>query len=157
LVPAEGGVALSSRIRRFCACGAAGLLLLVAASPAAASPETLKRSMSNILFSPLDIALSPIVAGHSIYRNLNDIDDSLGVRIVYPVPGFAWNTGLTIGAGALRLVTGLLEFIPGLILLPFEADMDPLFAPAEKAESLVDVETPPLYVKFGIDYSSVPY
>jgi hypothetical protein len=157
LVPAEGGVALSSSIRRFCACAAVVLLLFGAASPAAASPETLKRSIGNILFAPLDIALSPIVAARSIYRNLNDIDDSLGVRLVYPIPGFAWNTGLQIGAGALRELTGLLELVPGLILLPFEADMDALFAPGEKANALVDVETPPLNIKFGIDYTSVPY
>jgi hypothetical protein len=133
------------------------LLLFGAASPAAASPETLRRSIGNILFAPLDIALSPIVAAHSIYRNLNDIDDSLGVRLVYTIPGFAWNTGLQIGAGAIRELTGLLELVPGLILLPFEADMDALFAPGEKANALVDVETPPLNIKFGIDYTSVPY
>ena len=65
--------------------------------------------MSNILFSPLDIALSPIVAANSIYRNLNDVGDSVGVRVAYTVPGFAWNTGLTIGAGAIRMLTGLIE------------------------------------------------
>ncbi len=148
---------MSSSIRRFCACGAVVLLLFGAASPAAASPETLKRSIGNILFAPLDIALSPIVAAHSIYRNLNDIDDSLGVRLAYPLPGFAWNTGLQIGAGAIRELAGLLEFVPGLILLPFEADMDPLFAPTEKANALVDIETTPINVKFGIDYTSLPY
>ena len=148
---------MSSYIRRFCACGAVVLLLFGAASPAAASSETLKRSVGNILFSPFDIALSPIVAARSIYRNLNDVGDSVGVRVAYTVPGFAWNTGLTIGAGGLRMLTGLLELVPGLILLPFETDMDPLFAPGEKANALVDVETPPLAVKFGIDYSSVPY
>jgi hypothetical protein len=148
---------LSSSIRRFCARCAVVTLLIAVASPATASPETLKRSMCNILFAPVDIALSPIVAAHSIYRNLNDIDDTLGVRLAYTVPGFAWNTGLQIGAGAIRELTGLIELVPGLFLLPFEADMDPLFAPTEKAGALVDIETPPLNIKFGIDYSSVPY
>jgi hypothetical protein len=148
---------LSSSIRRFCVCGAVAALLIAAASPATASPETLRRSLGNILFAPVDIALAPIVAAHSIYRNLNDIDDSLGVRLVYTIPGFAWNTGLQIGAGAIRGLTGLIELVPGLVLLPFEADMDPLFAPTEKANALVDVETPPINIKFGIDYSSVPY
>jgi hypothetical protein len=132
-------------------------LLIAVASPATASPETLRRSIGNILFAPVDIALSPIVAAHAIYRNLNDIDDSLGVRLVYTIPGFAWNTGLVIGAGAIRELTGLIELVPGLLLLPFEADMDPLFAPTEKGGAFVDIETPPLQVKFGIDYSSVPY
>ena len=148
---------MSSSIRRFCACAAVVLLLFGAASPATASPETLKRSIGNILFAPLDIALSPIVAARSIYRNLNDIDDSLGVRLVYPVPGFACNTGLQIGAGGIRALAGLLELVPGLVLLPFEADMDPLFAPGEKADALVDIETTPVNVKFGIDYTSIPY
>jgi len=93
---------LSSSVRRFCACAAVALPLLFAASPAIASPETLKRAMGNILFAPVDIALSPIVAAHTIYHNLNDIGDSVGVRLAYPVPGYAWTTGLTIGAGALR-------------------------------------------------------
>ena len=148
---------MSSSIRRFCACGAAVALFIAVASPAAASPETLKRSIGNILFAPLDMALAPVVAAHSIYRNLNDIDDSLGVRLVYPVPGYAWSTGLQIGAGAIRTLAGLLELVPGLVLLPFEADMDALFAPSEKAEALVDIETTPVYIKFGVDYSSVPY
>jgi hypothetical protein len=156
-VPAEGGVALSSSIRRFCVCGAAVALLIAAASPAAASPETLKRAVGNILFAPFDIALSPIVAGYSIYNNMRDIDDSVGVRLAYPIPGYAWNLGLTIGAGAIREITGLIELLPGIFLLPFEADLDPLFAPPEKANALVDIETPPINVKFGIDYSSIPY
>jgi hypothetical protein len=148
---------LSSRIRGFAAVGAAAALALCLAAPAAASPETLRRSIGNILFAPLDIGLSPVVAGHTIYRNLNEIDDSIGVRIVYPLPGYVWNVGLTIGSGAIREISGLLELLPGLILLPFEADMSPLFAPAEKANALVDYDTPPLHFKFGIDYTSVPY
>jgi len=112
--------------------------------------------MSNILFAPIDIAFSPIVAGYSIYNNMRDIDDSLGVRIAYVIPGYVWNTGLQIGAGGTRMVAGLLELIPGIFLLPFALDMDPIFAPGEKANALVDIDTPPLNIKFGIDYTSVP-
>jgi len=148
---------LGSLFRRFSACGLAAILALALSGPASASPETLKRSMGNILFAPIDIALSPIVAAHSIYRNLHDVDDSLGVKLAYPLPGFAWNTGVQIGSGAIRGIAGLLELLPGLVLLPFEADMAPLFSPSEKGNALVDIETPPLKVKFGVDYTSVPY
>ena len=113
--------------------------------------------MSNILFAPIDIAFSPFVAGNSIYNNMRNIDDSLGVRIAYVIPGYVWNTGLQIGAGATREVAGLLELVPGIFLLPFDLDMDPIFAPGEKANALVDIDTPPLNIKFGIDYTSVPY
>ena len=64
---------MNSCVRRFYACAAIALTLVFAASPAAASTETLKRSLSNILFAPVDIVLSPIVAAHTIYHNLYDI------------------------------------------------------------------------------------
>jgi len=148
---------VGSYSRRCSVCGLAVLLALAVCGPASASPETLKRSMGNILFAPIDLALSPVVAAHSIYRNLHDVDDSLGVKIAYPLPGFAWNTGLQIGSSAIRGIAGLLELLPGLALLPFEADMAPLFSPADKGNALVDIPTPPLNVRFGIDYTSVPY
>lgn len=127
------------------------------ASPAAASPETLRRSMSNILFAPLDIVFSPFVAANTIYKNLNEIDDSLGVRLAYVIPGYVWNVGLMAGSGVIRAIAGGLELVPGIFLVPFDLDMTPLFAPGEKANALVDIETPPLNIKFGIDYTSVPY
>ena len=148
---------MSSSIRRFCAFGAAVALLIAAASPASASPETLRRAVGNIIFAPIDMGLSPIVAGRAVYQNIQDIDDSLGVRLAYLIPGYAWNVGVQIGAGAIREIAGLFELVPGIFLVPFEVDMTPLFAPGEKANALVDIETPPLNIKFGIDYTSVPY
>jgi hypothetical protein len=125
---------------------------LAAASPAAASPETLKRSMSNMLMGPLDIVFAPVVGSQTVYRNIQDIDDSMWVRVFYVLPGVAWNTTLQAGSGIIRCMTGVIEFLPGLGLLPFEADLDPLFAPPEKADALVDRETPILDVKFGVNY-----
>ena len=135
--------------------GAAALALagaLVAAPPAGASPETLKRSMSNMLMGPLDIVFAPVVGSRTVYRNIQDIDDSMWVRVFYAVPGVAWNTTLQAGSGIIRCMTGVIELLPGLGLLFFEADLDPIFAPPEKADALVDRETPILNVKFGVDY-----
>jgi len=139
-------------------CGAAllpGLLLL--AGSAAASPATLKRSVSNIVNSPFDFVLSPVVATHTLYNNLRDIDDSLGVRVAYTVPGIVWNTGVQASAAIVRCFTGVLEFVPGLGLFFFEADLDPLFAPPYRGQALIDVDTPPLHIKFGVDYTTVPF
>ena len=127
-------------------------LALAAAPPASASPETLKRSVGNILFGPFDIVFSPVVGSQAVYRNIQDIDDSMWVRVVYVLPGVAWNTTLQAGSGIIRCMTGVIEFLPGLGLLPFEADLDPIFAPPEKADALVDRETPVLDVKFGVNY-----
>ena len=131
---------------------AALLLLFSLASPASASPETLKRSVTNILFGPLDFVLGPIIAARSVYNNLQDIDDTTGVRIVFAVPGVAWNSAMQMGGGVLRTFTGLLEFVPGLILLPFEADMDPLFTMPERQDALIDEEYDFIAVKFGVNY-----
>ena len=144
-------------IRRWVGIASALGLALSVASPAAASPETLKRAIGNILFAPLDMVLAPAVAGKIVYTNLRDIDDSLWVRIIYPLPGFVWVTGVTIGGGILREVTGLIELLPGIGLVFSETDLDPLFAPVERADALVDVETDVLNIKFGMNYTGAAY
>jgi hypothetical protein len=140
----------------------AALLLAVAASlswlaqPAHASPQTLRRSLGNILFAPFDLVLSPVVATRSIYHNMRSVDDSTAVRVFYALPGFAWNTGVQGMAAVVREITGLIEFVPGLGLLFFDTDLAPLFAPVERGDALLDVETPPLRIKLGVDYITVP-
>lgn len=141
-------------MRRPACCVAAAVVALALAAPATASPETLKRSASNILFGPADIALSPATAAYGLYVGMRDQDDSLGVRIVYPVPGYIWNFGVQAGAGSLRTLAGLLELLPGIGLYFFEADLDPLFPPVDRADAWVDYDTPPLYVKFGVNYTA---
>jgi hypothetical protein len=126
-------------------------------SPVSASPETLKRSVENLTQWPLDLALSPVVAGKTVVQGLQDIDDSTAVKIAYPVPGFVWVTFVQAGTAVLRGLTGVFEFLPGLGLLPFEADLDPLFDPAYDNEALVDFETPVYHIKFGISYTSAGY
>jgi hypothetical protein len=132
---------------------ALGLLALPAA-PAAASPKTLKRSVENLTQWPLDVATAPVVSVWTIQRNMRDIGDSLAVRIFYPVPGFCWNTMVQVGAGVLRGVSGALELGPGIVLLPFEADMDPLFDPSLDNEALVDWQNGIYDVKFAVDYTT---
>ena len=137
---------LSAALRRLAArlalVGAVFALVFTVASPVTASPDTLKRSIENLTQWPLDLALSPVVAGKTIVQNLQDIDDSTAVKIAYPVPGFAFLTMVQASSAVLRGVTGIFEFLPGLGLLFFETDLDPLFDPADENEGLVDLETP---------------
>ena len=132
------------------------LLLLLIPFSASASPETMKRSVSNILQAPLDLALSPMTALVGISTKMADQEDSTGVRVAFAVPGYIWYTGVIVGASVIRGVTGMIEFVPALFLLPFaETDMDPLFDPVDNAGALVEIETPCcIYVKFGIDYTA---
>jgi hypothetical protein len=142
------------RLRALLAVHAGIALLLVGmAAPASASPETLKRSVSNVLFGPLDILFTPVVSARNIIRKLQDVDDTMGVRVAYALPGYGWDMGVQVGAGVTRVLTGVIEFLPGVGLFFFDADLDPLFSPVEKSQALVDYDTPPLNIKFGITYT----
>ena len=150
----------SGALRRSACKGLIGMLaialVITSTAPADASTETLKRSVSNMTQGPLDMALSPITTAINLTQKMMDVDDSVAVRVIFAVPGYIWTTGVGMGGGALRTVTGLLEVVPGLLLIPCEADLDPLFDPVDRAPALVDIETPCcLYVKFGIDYTTV--
>lgn len=129
-------------------------LALGLAAPASAGPETLKRSVENLTLWPLDVATAPVVGGKTIVDNMREIDDTLPVRIAYPVPGFFWNTFVQAGAGVLRGFTGVFELVPGLVLLPFDSEMDPLFDPVEDNPALVTAEAPFYRLKFGVTYTN---
>jgi hypothetical protein len=136
-----------------------GSMLLITPSAASASPETLQRSVSNMVQAPLDMLLSPITAALGITQKLQDIDDTMPVRIVYTLPGYLWYTGVCIFGGALRGVTGAIELIPGIVLLPAaNTDLDPMFAPVERAPALVERDEPiVIFIKFGIDYTTAGF
>lgn len=131
------------------------LALATAGAPgtAQATGETLKRATSNILMAPFDMAMAPIVAGKTIVTNMREIEDSTAVRVTYALPGYVFLTGVQLGASTIRAISGVLEFLPGLGLLFFDTDLDPLYAPAERGEAMVDYDTRFLNMKFGIDYT----
>jgi hypothetical protein len=143
--------------RRACSLLAVASLLLMAPVSAQASTKTLARSVSNIFFAPLDILLSPVTAGKGEVEKLTDIEDTMGVRIAYAIPGYFWYTGVIMGAGAIRGLTGLIQFIPGVLLLPFQKDLDPLMDPVDRASALVEFDYELFPIKFGIDYTSAEF
>lgn len=129
-------------------------LLLLAAPPASATPATLRRAIGNILFGPLDVLMAPVVGPKMTIDNLRFIDDTPGVRAFWALPGVVWNTGITIGVGVIREMTGLIEIIPGVLLFFSDSDLDPLLAPVEDSDALVDYDTPLLHVRFGMFYTA---
>jgi hypothetical protein len=141
-------------IRVSCACVSIAMFLAFTAAPASATPATLRRALSNIVCGPLDVALAPIVGPKMTVDNLRFIDDTPGVRAFWAVPGVVWNTGIEIGLGVIREMTGLLELGPGLLLFFSDSDLDPLLAPVEDSEALVDYETPILHFRFGMFYTA---
>jgi len=141
-----------------------------------ATDATLRMAFSNIMNGPFDAAVSPYSAGYILVTNLRDIDDSRGVRVTYALPGYVWLVGLQFGGGALRTVTGVLETLPGVLLFPFDQDMDELFDPVESASAtVVDFENPlaeneewyvrwnpvatffSIPIRFGLNYTRADY
>ena len=130
-------------------------LAFVTSAPgtAQATGETLKRATGNLLMAPFDMVLSPIVAGKTIVTNMREIEDTMPVRVAYAVPGYVFLTGVQLGASTIRAISGVLEFLPGLGLLFFDTDLDPLYDPVENSDALVDYDTRFLRMKFGVDYT----
>jgi hypothetical protein len=135
----------------------AGLVAsLVAAAPGdcQAGTKTLRRSAQNILFFPLDLVLSPYVATKAVYTNWKASDDTTAVKIAYPIFGVVWAMSVNAGASAIRGLAGLLELVPGIVLVPFKADMSPIYDLPENNQALVDTGSDAFKVKFGVDYVS---
>ena len=109
-----------------------------------------------VVLAPLDAALAPISTFVGIRRNLRDIDDPLPVKIIYPVPGYFYAVGLQFMCSWIRLTTGFLEMGAGVLVLPFETDIEPLFDPADDADALVeiDIDYMDYPLRFGVNYTN---
>ena len=130
-----------------------------AAAPAEATPQTLLRGISNVALAPLDAALAPVSTFIGLRQNLESIDDSPGVRMFYPVPAYFYAVGLQLGCSWIRLTTGFLEMMAGVIVLPLETDIDPLFATVDDADALVeiDIDYMDYPLRFGVNYTVAAY
>jgi len=133
----------------------AAAVVIGAAAPAQATTDVIRRSFENMPQGILDAFLSPVTSGQSVYNNLQNIEDTPGVRIAYTVPGYVWNVMGNFGGGLIRTLTGVMELPTGLILLFTDAEMDPLFDPVEDNEALVlyDEYEDTYRVKFGVHYT----
>jgi len=144
-----------ARRLRLAALATALALPLVAVAPGAAhaTTATIKRSLQNLLLFPVDFALSPYVATRTVYKQWHSSGDSDAVKIAYPIPGVAWAVSVNMGASVLRGVAGMLEFLPGLVLIPFDADLQPLYDLAENNNALWDSgEGRFARARIGVDY-----
>lgn len=140
--------------RRFAVLGAISAFALCLPSASSATPDTLKRAISNILCAPGDIVLSPVIATYTVVDNMRNIRDSTGVRVAYAFPSVAWNTGVVVGIGVIREITGLLELLPGVGLFFSESDIDPLLAPVENSEALWEYENDAILLRIGMLYTA---
>ena len=131
--------------------------LLVAAAPGVshAGAKTLARSVQNLLFCPFDLALSPFVAVKITVDKWRESDDTKAVKYGYAPFAPIWNFGVEAGASVIRGVAGILELLPGIVLLPFDGEMSAIYDLPETQPAWVDVGAEaPFRMKFGVDYLS---
>jgi hypothetical protein len=128
-------------------------------APAEATPQTLLRGMGNVALAPLDAALSPVSTFIGIRENLINIDDSRGVRLFYPVPAYFYAVGLQLSCAWIRLTTGFIEIGAGVLVLPLDTDIEPLFDPVDDATALVeiDIDYMDYPLRFGVNYTASAY
>lgn len=119
------------------------LLALALPSSAHASPDTFRMALANILWGPVDTALSPVTAGLAVKENLPLAGDDLGEQLAYAIPGYGGLVLLGIGTGCIRAVSGALQMIPAIPLFPFPSiDLPEELDPFGQGPALVDAENP---------------
>jgi hypothetical protein len=144
-------------------CGSTVLAVVLLASsvaaPAAATPQTILRGIGNVVLAPVDAALAPVSTFIGIRQNLQDIDDSPGVRLFYPVPAYFYAIGIQLACSWIRLTTGFMEIGVGVLVLPFDTDIDPLFDPVDDADALaeIDIDYMDYPLRFGVNYTVSSY
>lgn len=131
-----------------------GFLVAFAPSSAQAGPQTLRRSLQNILFAPCDLVLTPVVASRSWWNSWTSVDDSPAVHYGFAAPGLVWMNAIQAGTSVIRFVSGAIELPLGLLLLPLEAENDPLFDVADDNAALVDEEFAGFAIRVGINYTT---
>ena len=92
------------------------LTLVAGLSPRAAQagPEQLCRSLTTIALAPTDIILGPYIVAYTEYWGLVDQDDSFAMKAGAAVPGYFFLSFVQAGGAILRVVAGVMEFVPGL-------------------------------------------
>ena len=140
-----------------------GLLFLVvtvcAPRPTSAQGDrtaTLRRAVSNAVFGPLDVALSPVVTAQTLYeRGRMEKYSWPGIAALELIGGPGFFFPSNAAAGAFRTWAGLFEIPVGLGLLVSKSFTDwepPALFDLHEEPALVDHPNDVIPVKFGVEY-----
>ena len=87
--------------------------------------------------------LSPIQGGYTLAINLRDIDDSAaGARRLCVAGLDLAHRSSTSARVACARSRAFFELVPGVLLFPFETDLDPMFDAVETARAMVNYDNP---------------
>ncbi len=86
----------------------------------------LKHAAETICAAPLEIAVSPYVAGDTLADNMESQRYSTRGKVAMAAPGFVWLWMAQLGMAGGRAMAGLVEVPLGLLLLPLPVDVKPI-------------------------------
>jgi len=132
-------------------------LIVATATPreASADASTLCRSVSMIALAPFDIVLSPFITAHDMHYGLSEVGDEPVIRVVAALPGYVWLNTVQVGGAFLRVITGAIEFVPGLFTLFREGGDKPQFQSQDETWQLYSNDIGPCPIRFGSSYNSI--
>ena len=136
------------------------LFVVISLQPreARAGVGPLRHALENATQGPLDVVLTPVVAGLTTYRNVSEDSTSVGGAVG---TGFMVYIGLLMYDGSasfFRTLAGLLEIplgVGALAATPFTDWQPDLFFDQDKPPAMVDHPTSWFHVKFGIYHVGV--
>lgn len=118
--------------------------------------DTLRRAVANVLLGPLDVALSPAVTAKALYQNAREANYSTAGTVALEVLGGpGWYLPITAGAGAFRVLSGLLEMPLGLALLVSKSftNWEPAaFFEVRGKPAIVSYPNAAVPITFGVNY-----
>jgi hypothetical protein len=124
-------------------------LAVTTARPVAAGTRLFMHSINTVGATPLELAVSPYVAGDTLVHNMNVQGMSTGGKRAFAVPGFIWLWMSQIGIAAGRGMGGFLELPVGLALLATPWDLGPLLD-MDREPALYKRETASGLFMFGV-------
>ena len=137
--------------------GALLIALLLGLTPRGASADAtqLCRSISSIVLAPTDIPFAPYIAQHDLYVGLLEQDDDWYKKVIATPPGVVWLLGLQAAGTVVRVVTGVMEFVPGLFTLFREEPQGALFRSQDEAWAVYSEDFGPCPVRIGTSYQTI--
>ena len=137
-----------SRLIRYAAVSFVIVAVVFGARSALAGSAMLKRSLSNIVQSPLELVTAPVAAAVTVKKNMELDDYSTAAKVVLGVPFVIFMGIPHISFVGGRAVAGVLELPISLPFLFMKRDPKPFFD-LLKQPALVDHETAYFHFKFG--------
>jgi len=124
-------------------------LVLVPVQHVLAGPEGLRRSVENIVLSPAELVVFPVVAGQTVRHNMQVAEYTTSQKIVFAPFGFAWLSLVQVSFGFARGVAGIVGLLPALIFVASERDPVARLNISDY-RALVDHPTRHFDFKFGV-------